>query len=386
MKKKIRILRIINSIDPKYGGPSKTIIDSTLVLKKKGFIVDILTSDPANSLFYKSKKINIINKGPGLGNYSFNIKLFFWLLKNRINYDYFIVHGIWEFNTLTARILLKNRYFIFTHGQLDPYFKTELFKKLKKQIYWFFFERQNLLNSKSLLLTSENEKKLLNNTYVNTSGIKKTIVGYGISKPVFNKKVAKQIFYKKFPELKNKKFLLYLGRFHEKKGCEVLLEALKKVNNQDFRYNILMVGPNSDYKKKLIKLSKNYELNNSIFWSDILLNNLKWGAISASSGMVLSSHGENFGVSIVESLSCSKPVLTTSKVNIHKEITKYKAGFISKNNTSSYLTILRKFNSLNKNQLKKLSKNSLRCFNDNFNLNSNRNNLSYLLQGKNDQI
>ena len=145
-----------------------------------------------------------------------------------------------------------------------------------------------------------------------------------------------------------------------------------------------MVGPNNDHKKKLIKLSKNYKLNNSIFWSDILLNNLKWGAISASSGMVLSSHGENFGVSIVESLSCSKPVLTTSKVNIHKEITKYKAGFISKNNTSSYLTILRKFNSLNKNQLKKLSKNSLRCFNDNFNLNSNRNNLSYLLQGKND--
>lgn len=386
MKKKIRILRIINSIDPRYGGPSKTIIDSTLVLKKKGFSVDILTSDPSKSLFYKSKKINIINKGPGLGNYSLNIKLFFWLLKNRISYDYFIVHGIWEFNTLIARILLKNKYFIFTHGQLDPYFKTELFKKLKKQIYWFFFERQNLLNSKSLLLTSENEKKLLNNTYVNTSGIKKTIVGYGISKPVFNKKIAKQIFYKKFPELKGKKFLLYLGRFHEKKGCEVLLEALKKVNNQNFKYIILMVGPNNDYKNKLIKLSKNYKLNDSIFWSDILLNNLKWGAIAASSGMVLSSHGENFGVSIVESLSCSKPVLTTNKVNIHREITRYEAGFISKNNTSSYLTILKKFNGLNKNQLKKLSKNSLRCFNDNFNLNSSKNNLSDLLQDKHDQI
>ena len=147
---------------------------------------------------------------------------------------------------------------------------------------------------------------------------------------------------------------------------------------------ILMAGPNSKYKNKLKALSSKYKLDNNIYWTDIILKDLKWGAISASQGMVLSSHGENFGVSIVESLSCSKPVLTTNKVNIHKEITKYKAGFISKNNTSSYLTILRKFNSLNKNQLKKLSKNSLRCFNDNFNLNSNRNNLSYLLQGKND--
>ena len=82
MKKKIKILRIVSSLDPKYGGPAKTIIDSSVVLSKQGFKVDILTSDNENSIFFKSKKINIINKGPGLGNYCFNLKLFFWLLKN----------------------------------------------------------------------------------------------------------------------------------------------------------------------------------------------------------------------------------------------------------------------------------------------------------------
>ena len=75
--KKNRILRIINSINPIYGGPSKTIIDSSIILTKQGFKVDILTSDPANSNFFKSKIVKVINKGPGLGNYAFNIKLFF---------------------------------------------------------------------------------------------------------------------------------------------------------------------------------------------------------------------------------------------------------------------------------------------------------------------
>ena len=379
MKKKNRILRIINSINPVYGGPSKTIIDSSIILTKQGFKVDILTSDPANSNFFKSKIVKVINKGPGLGNYAFNIRLFFWLFKNKKNYDYFIVHGIWEFNTLIARFLLKKKYFVFTHGQLDPYFKYELFKKLKKQIYWYFFEKRNLLFSKSLLLTSENEKKLLNNTFVNTKNIKKTIVGYGICAPEFNKKLVNIVFYKKFPKLKNKKFLLYLGRFHEKKGCEILLKTLKKLFNHKFKYEILMVGPNNDYKKKLIELSKSYNLNNKIHWSDMLLNNLKWGAISASSGMILSSHGENFGVSIVESLSCSKPVLTTNKVNIHREIINYNAGFISNDNVNSYFSILNKFNKLNNKDLNKLSKNSLKCFNDNFNLKSNKRGLAELL-------
>ena len=378
-KKKNKVLRIISSINPKFGGPSKTIIDSSILLTTQGFKVDILTSDPVYSNFFKSRNIKIINKGPALGNYSFNFSLFFWLLKNKKNYDHFIVHGIWEFNTLIARLLLKNKYFVFTHGQLDPYFMSEKLKKFKKQIYWFFVEKQNLLCSKSLLLTSENEKNLLKNTFVDTKGIKKKIIGYGIIKPSYNKIAAKKDFYKKFPKLKGKKFLLYLGRFHEKKGCEILLKALKKLSDENIKFNILIAGPDNDYKKKLIELSKNYNLTKQIHWSGMLLKNLKWGAISLSKAMVLASHGENFGVSIVESLSCSKPVLTTNKVNIYKKIIKYKSGYISKDNVNSFFSILKKFNNLNKKQLIKLSKNSLKCFNDNFNLETNKKSLANFL-------
>ena len=83
------------------------------------------------------------------------------------------MHGIWELNTIVANLLLKNNYYVFTHGQLDPYFQSEKLNTLKKKIYWFFIEQKNLINSKSLLLTSVNEKRLLNNTFVNTKNIKK---------------------------------------------------------------------------------------------------------------------------------------------------------------------------------------------------------------------
>ena len=57
---------------------------------------------------------------------------------------------------------------------LDPYFGTELWKK-KKKLFWYLIEKKNLQEANTLLLTSENEKKSLN-TFVNTNGIKKTVI------------------------------------------------------------------------------------------------------------------------------------------------------------------------------------------------------------------
>ena len=43
--KKIKILRIIDTLDTNYGGPSNTIIDSSKILSEKGYKVHILTHD-----------------------------------------------------------------------------------------------------------------------------------------------------------------------------------------------------------------------------------------------------------------------------------------------------------------------------------------------------
>ena len=55
MKKKIKILRIIHSLNPIYGGPQNTIIDNSLSLIQNGIKVDILTSD--NKSYQLKKKI-----------------------------------------------------------------------------------------------------------------------------------------------------------------------------------------------------------------------------------------------------------------------------------------------------------------------------------------
>ena len=63
MANSVKLLRIISTLDPKYGGPSKAIIDNSLYLVSKGIKVDIITNDLKNSYFYKNSKIKIINIG-----------------------------------------------------------------------------------------------------------------------------------------------------------------------------------------------------------------------------------------------------------------------------------------------------------------------------------
>ncbi len=382
MEKKIKVLNIISSLNPIYGGTSSSTVDLSLALAKKGFEVDVVTNDPIKSTYSNMELVKVYNLGQGLGNYNFSLKLFLWLKKNKFKYDKFIFHGIWQFNTLIARYLLKNNFYVFTHGQLDPYFATEILKKIKKQIYWYLIEKGNLKKSKAILLTNENERELQKKTFVNTSGLKKKIAKIGIVGTILNKNKSKEILAQIFPKLKNKKYLLFLGRFHKKKGCEILLNSFKKIISAKKDIYLLMVGPNNSYQNSLKILSKNLGLHNKVIWSDTLIKKQKWAVLKNAEAMVLSSHGENFGMSIAESLSMNVPVITTNKVNIHNILTKTKSGFISNNTEKSFYLSLKKFLSLNKKNKKIMKLNASKCFQKYFDIENNLQSITKILNEK----
>ena len=170
MERKIRILNIISSLDPKYGGLTSCLIHWAIQLRKDNFEVAIVTSDNKSTNHIKIKGVKIINLGSKIGlsildwigRYSLNLRLINFLFKNRDKFDVFIVHGIWQFNTLVARLMLKKNYYVFTQGMLDKYFLKENFLKVvKKKIYWFCFEKKNLLNAKSIICL----RRIVSSTY-----------------------------------------------------------------------------------------------------------------------------------------------------------------------------------------------------------------------------
>ena len=368
--KQIKILSIIDSLELEKGGLSHSLIDIAIANQKNGIQHDILFL--GKRIKNKQKdKINIISLDNRILKYGFSLKLIFWLLKNRKNYDLFIVHGLWQFITLASRFLLKGKYLVFTHGMLDPYFGTEKFKTLKKKIYWFLFEKKNLLKAKFVLSNSKKEFHQFKNTFVNTNGIKFKIVNYGLFPKSIDFKINKEKFLKKFPFVKNKETILYMNRIDPKKGCDLLIKSFAKIKNKR-NYLLLIAGDtNSDYGKEMIKLKNELKQENHIYFLNFLKDQIKWGAYEYSNFSILPSHGENFGVSIIESLYAKTPVICSNKVGISNYIKKYKAGMVIKNNEQSIISTLEKSFHLNEEKNKKLKENSFKCFNDNFNYSNN---------------
>ncbi|MFX5522157.1 hypothetical protein ABTD78_23080, partial [Acinetobacter baumannii] len=82
---------------------------------------------------------NVIALGPSRGIYTYNPRLLPWLREHGARYDAVIIEGLWQFHSLAALLVLRGKvpYYVFTHGMLDPWFKTRYpLKHLKKLVYW----------------------------------------------------------------------------------------------------------------------------------------------------------------------------------------------------------------------------------------------------------
>jgi len=369
IKKKIKILSIIDSLNLKDGGPSHSLIDMALANNADGLIHDIMYLGSKQKI--KSQdKIFIKTLDDSKLKYGFSLRLIFWLLKNKKNYDLFIIHGIWQFITLISRIIIPNKYLVFTHGMLDPYFGNEKVKTIKKKIYWNLIEKKNLEKAKFVLSNSNKEFHQLKNTFVNTNKIKFKKVNYGLYPKKINFKICEKKFDKKFKFIKNKKFILYIGRIHPKKGCLMMVKAFSKIKDSNFL--LLLAGDmNNHYAKNIFEFVKREKLQNKIYFINFIKDQIKWGAIRKAMFTILPSHGENFGVSVVESLYAGTPVICSNKVGIAKIVKKDQAGIIVSDNINSIKSGLIKISNLHKKKIKNFSENSLNSFNKNFNLKIN---------------
>jgi len=380
-----KILHVISSCNPNTGGPIEGIKQFYKIYKKLNIEINILSNDNPKYKFLKNKYLpKVIATGPlpiflkKLNN--FNPKLLRWLKDNIKKYDFVIIDGIWQFHNYavfkTAK-KFKIPYFVFPHGMLDPWFNENyFFKKIKKIFYWNLIQHRVLQNAKKVLFTTKIESELAKKSF-QPYKINSSVLGYGIEGNPFLKS-KKNLFFKKFKKLKKKRILLYLGRITEKKGLDLLINAFNSIRETD-THLVIAGNSNNEYAKKLKSLINNLKINKFVTWTGPIYNKFKWDTFKAASLFCLSSHQENFGISIVEALSSGTPVLITNKINIYKIIKKYRCGYI---NNDDLKGTIKSLNEWKTNKDKNLYKKSIDCFNKNFQIENTVNKLIKILHEK----
>ncbi|MCY1276831.1 D-inositol-3-phosphate glycosyltransferase [compost metagenome] len=370
----MKILRIIPSIDLRAGGPiaGAHSIDSELI--RNGHTVEVLCLDDEDTID------QIIDKYPAKvhtlagskGKFRYNSHLLRWIEKHAPNFDAVIINGLWQYHSFASwRALSGSRtpYFVFTHGMLDPWFKKNYpLKHLKKWLYWPWAEYRVLRDAKAVIFTCEEERLLARQSFW-LYRANEAVTAYGSSSPPGDGDALAQRFLATHPALHNKRIILFLGRIHEKKGCDLLLQAFAQVAEQDERLHLLIAGPDqAGWTASLKTQAERLGIAQRISWPGMLQGDVKWGAYYAAEIFCLPSHQENFGIVVAEALACGKPVLISNKVNIWREIESDSAGFVDDDSIEGTTNNLQRWLALDRENYAQMAQRAKQCFAQRFHI------------------
>lgn len=326
----MKLLHVIPSIDPAGGGPIEGIRQLRRPLRERGLQVDVCCGDAPDAPFVRESEMNVIALGPSSMKYGFNTRMLAWLRAHAADYDAVLVEGLWQFHALATCIALRGAkvpYFVFAHGMLDPWFREHYpLKHIKKSLYWLLGDYWVLRQAQGVLFTCEEEQRRSRNAFW-PYRCREMIAGYGTAQPPSDAARLRDVFLAAFPALRDKRIVLFLGRIHEKKGCDMLVEAFADVAGADPHLHLVLAGPvDAVLRQRLEQLAARHEVGQRVTWTGMLSGELKWGAYHAAEVFSLPSHQENFGVAVAEALGCGVPVLISDKVNIWREIVADGAG------------------------------------------------------------
>ena len=361
----MKILRSTHTVNPALGGPIESIRQSSAALERRGHEVEIISLDAPGDSWVRDSGLLVHALGPGLGSYGYAPRFSDWIKEHRANYEAVIVHGIWQYSSFGVWRAVAGSdtpYFVFPHGMLDPWFKrTYPAKHFKKLLYWPWGEYRVLRDAAAVLFTSEEERRLARESFA-LYRCNERVVNYGTAAPT-NLEGAHEKFFEAFPQLRQQPFLLFLGRLHVKKGCELLIEAFAQLKHSgDANSRLVMAGPCSDdaYLGRLREIAAS--AGDSIIFPGMLSGDIKWGALSAANAFVLPSHQENFGIAVAEALACGTPVLISNKINIWREIEADDAGYVENDDLPGTINLLERWLATPETSRAEMRKNARECF------------------------
>ncbi len=380
----MRILEVIASADPASGGPIEGARQIEQVLRSLGHEITMISMDDPADGFADAAADVLIAAGRGWGTYGFNLKLQRWLDQHIAEFDVVLINGLWQFHGVAVwRAARRSRvpYFVLPHGMLDPWFRRAFpLKHLKKSIYWRLLQHRVLKDAKSLLFTCEQEKILARESFT-PYRVRECVLGYGTACPTVSDCDDGALFRSAFPEVAGKRVLLFLGRIHRKKGCDLLIDAFAKFAGAAADVHLVIAGPDSDHSLRALQSQVGkLGLAQRVTWTGMLTGRLKWSAFRAAHVFCLPSHQENFGIAVAEALALGTPVLISDKVNIWREIEAAGAGFAGPDSVEGTEQLLRHWLALDEVARRTMSRRAMSCFATHFDVERVGQRLAAILQ------
>ena len=363
----------MGDIDPALGGSVEAARQLSIALDRLGHAAELVTLRQPRPEWTVAWPGTVHCAGPASTRYLFNPYLSKWISDRARQFDAIVIHGLWRYSSAGVWRGLRGLgvpYFVFPHGMLDPYFKHAFpWKHLQKSICWRLAERRVLRDARAVLFTCEQERRRARLTFPSYA-CRERVVGLGIARPGGNAMAEKQAFLAAHPQLAGTRMVLFLGRMHPKKGCDLLIRAFARVAAHDLSLRLVMAGPDEcGWQAELQKLAHQLAVTERVVWTGPLYGDLKWGAMRAADVFALPSHTENFGITVAEAMACGLPVLISKEVNIWREIESDAAGMAATDDQEGTESLLERWLAMPDAERGRMRVRALRSFSKRFELN-----------------
>ncbi|MBR8835820.1 MAG: glycosyltransferase [Stigonema ocellatum SAG 48.90 = DSM 106950] len=327
---KIHICQVVASINENVGGPAYSVANLAQALSQQDIDSHLLTLDyhelgkqtsigEVTLHSYPAQKIAKYLRG-----FQPHASLALQkLASTKLNLIH--NHGLWMFPNLYARqAALKNHLplVISPRGMLEPWsLRNSWFKKLPA---WCLYEHRNLKSATAFHATSEQEAQSIRKLNLRQPI---AIIPNGVNLPNLVIQNNREVLVKAFPELAEKKWLLFLSRIHPKKGLDNLIFVWKNICKKFPDWHLVISGPDLiGYQAELELMTAELGLQQNVTFTGMISGKHKASALSNADLFVLPTHSENFGIVIAESLAYEVPVITT-KGTPWQDLERFRCGW-----------------------------------------------------------
>lgn len=284
----------------------------------------------------------------------------FLQILDEIHPDVFHTNSCWIPTSALTAIWAKDAGYkvVYTpHGMLEPWIikRSYLTKKLPALL---LYQKRALKKADMLLATSKSERDNL------------LALGYNKNICVIPNAIDVDSIALK-ADWRRKKRILYLGRIHEKKGINHLLEAINELKTQLQGYVVDIVGDSDieqpKLKTQLITYANKLEVTDIVQFYDGIYNSEKWKYFQGSDILILPTYSENFGIVVAEALACGVPVITTKGTPWEELETKH-CGWWIEIGTKPLVEAILSFLNLSEMELEKMGKNGRRLIEEKYSI------------------
>ena len=332
----MRVLHVVPTMSSEAGGPPVALRGLTTALAGVGVGCEVLTT--AGGRFHEAplevpdapvhscpaSQLSVLwnSHSPELAEF----------VERRISdFDIVHVHELWHYPGFVAcRAGRRHRvpYLVSLRGGLDRVALRQ--KSARKWLYMRLVQRRLLSSAATLHALTSVEASHANALGVRTSV---TVLPNGVASNLRQAidELEPTAFLERYPQLADKRVVLFLGRLTANKGLELLARSFIGVASRFEDAALLVVGPNEgDTQARATRLIEAAGVIDRVTFTGALDGDDKLAALACADVFVLPSYAEGFSNAILEALAAGLPVVISEHCNF-PEVAERGAGLIVRN-------------------------------------------------------